>query len=471
MRLCDGIVAFLPGPSDLPPVKATTEDGREVERAPTPDAPVCALAFKTVHDKTGDLTFLRVYSGTLRRGESLWNSRKHKQERIGRLLVMKADEREAVDEARAGEIVAAIGLKEASTGDTLCTKDEPISLEDMDFPEAVISVAIEPKSRGDRDKLGEVLANLTREDPSLRHYSDPETGDTVLAGMGELHLEVVVNRIRSEFKIPTEVGAPRVAYRLRLRKDCDVEGKHVKQSGGRGQFAVVNCRFGVGEEQELDWTDSVVGGNVPREYIPAVRKGIEQRARSRTRPRASRSCRSRPSSTTARPTAVDSSEMAFASRPAVLAFRNACREGRHRPCSSRSCACRSCTPSDFMGDVIGSINARRAEIEEIKEGKGNFNAGHRPGPALRDVQLRHEPAVDDHGPRHLLDGAGHLRAGPREPRPGGSPRGQGSPREEVAGKRIDKGAPPRGARPFFNFVSRASRAPNRRPGAPSNEAP
>jgi len=364
MRLCDGIVAFLPGPADLPPVKATTETGEEVERPPTSDAPVCALAFKTVHDRTGDLTFLRVYSGTLRRGDMLWNTRKHKQERIGRLLIMKADEREPVEEAKAGEIVAAIGLKESTTGDTLCTRDEPISLEAMDFPEAVISVAIEPRNRGDRDKLGIVLAALTREDPSLRHYSDPETGDTVLAGMGELHLEVVSNRLRSEFKIPVEVGAPRVAYRLRLRKECDVEGRHVKQSGGRGQFGVVNVRFGVGEEQELEFIDAVVGGRVPREYISAVRKGIAG-ALVADRETGFPYVQVTAELYDGKSHSVDSSEMAF-QEAGRLAFRAAVGKAGTTLLEPIMRVAVS-TPSQFMGDVIGSVNARRAEIENIEE--------------------------------------------------------------------------------------------------------
>ena len=369
MRLCDGIVAFLPGPTDLPPVRATTETGEIVERPPTPDAKACALAFKTVHDKTGDLTYLRIYSGTLRRGDSLWNTRKHKQERIGRLLVMKADEREAVDQAVAGEIVAAIGLKDATTGDTLCTKDEPISLEAMDFPEAVISVAIEPKSRGDRDKLGDVLNSLTREDPSLRHFSDPETGDTVLAGMGELHLEVVVNRIRGEFKIPVEVGAPRVAYRMRLRRECDIEGKHVKQSGGRGQFAVVHVKFGVGEEQELEFIDSVVGGRVPREYINPVKKGIAG-ALSQDPETGFPYVQVTAELYDGKAHSVDSSELAF-SEAGRIAFRAAVAKAGTtllEPIMRITVV----TPAEFMGDVIGSVNARRAEIEKIEE-RGTYS--------------------------------------------------------------------------------------------------
>ncbi|MHC4957050.1 MAG: elongation factor G [Planctomycetota bacterium] len=368
MRLCDAIVAFLPAPTDMPPVEATTETGDIVSRPPTPDAPPCALAFKTVHDKNGDLTFLRVYSGTVRRGDTLWNTRRHKQERIGRLLVMKADEREPVDEVKAGEIVAAIGLKEATTGDTLCLRDEPISLESMDFPEAVISMAIAPASLGDRDKLGDCLAALTREDPSLRHFSDPETGETVLAGMGELHLEVVVNRIRTEFKITTETGAPRVAYRLRLRKPVDIEGKHVKQSGGRGQFAVVNVKFDIGEENELEWTDSVVGGNVPREYINPVRKGIEA-ALVADRDTGYPYVQVTAELYDGKAHSVDSSEMAF-QEAGRIALRNAV-EKAGTTLLEPIMRIVITSPTEFMGDVIGSMNARRAIMEQIDE-KGPY---------------------------------------------------------------------------------------------------
>ena len=370
MRLCDGIVAFLPGPSDLPPVRATNEKGEQVTREQTAGAPLAALTFKTVHDKTGDLTFLRIYCGTLRRGDTVWNSRRHKQERIGRLLVMKANEREPVDEVRAGDIVAAIGLKEATTGDTLCTRDDPILLESMDFPEAVISMAIEPRNRADRDKLGEALAALSREDPSFHHFTDPETNETVIAGMGELHLDVLVNRLRREFKIVVDVGAPRVAYRLRLRRDCDVTGRHVKQSGGRGQFGVVEVRFGVGEEQELDWTDAIAGGRVPREYIPAVRKGIARSLES-DRESGFPFVQVTAELHDGKAHAVDSSEMAF-QEAGRLAFKAAVEKVGVTLLEPIMRVVVQ-TPADFMGDVIGSLNARRCVIEEIKEGKAAFN--------------------------------------------------------------------------------------------------
>jgi elongation factor G len=369
-RLLDGITAFLPSPLDLPPVQATDEKGALCERPCKPDAPLAMLAFKTLHDRTGDLTFLRLYSGKLRRGDTVWNTRRHRPERVGRLVIMKAGEREPVDEACAGEIVAAIGLKQSTTGDTLCTRDDPILLEDMDFPEAVISMAIEPNNRADRDKLGEALAALSREDPSFRHWADPETQETVIAGMGELHLEVVVNRLRTEFRLGVDVGAPRVAYKQRLKRGCEAEGRHIKQSGGSGQYGVVNVRFGLTEADEgLQWTDSIVGGRVPREYIPAVRKGIE-------------ACLAQDSATgfpyvqvgaelfDGKAHSVDSSELAF-QQAGRLAFEAAVRkvgvtllEPIMRVVAQ--------APTPHLGDVIASLNARRAVIESIDESRGDF---------------------------------------------------------------------------------------------------
>ncbi len=370
-RLCDGMTAFLPSPLDVPPIQAVDDKDQPVEVTCDPSAPIAALAFKTIHDRTGDLTFLRLYSGTLRRGDALWNPRLRKVERVGRLMVMKAGDREPVEEAKAGQIVAAIGLKNAVTGDTMCTKEKPVILESMDFPDAVISVAIAPKSRGDRDKMGEALAALTREDPSLRHFSDPETQETVLAGMGELHLEVVVNRLQSEFKLPVEVGAPRVAYKQRLRRDIDVEGKHVKQSGGSGQYGVVNVKFGVSDEEEgLEYVDSVTGGNVPREYISAVRKGI-----AGVMTIGGKSgfpfVQVRAELYDGKSHAVDSSELAF-QQAGRIAFENAIAKAGVTVLEPIMKVVVN-SPTDHTGDVIGSLNSRRAEIESIEEGKGGFS--------------------------------------------------------------------------------------------------
>jgi elongation factor G len=369
-RLCDAITALLPSPADLPPIKAVSEAGDIVERLPDPNGPLTALAFKTIHDRTGDLTFLRIYSGVLRQGTSVWDTRRRRPERIGRLLLMKADGREPVSEAGPGEIVAAIGLKETRTGDTLCTKAEPIMLEAMEFPEAVISMAVSPKQRADRDKLGEALAAISREDPSFRHFTDEETNETVIAGMGELHLEVVTNRLRSEFKIHVEVGAPRVAYRQRLRKACEVEGRHVKQSGGRGQYAIVNVRFDNGDEHELEYVDSITGGAVPREYIPAVRKGIAA-ACAAGGETGFPFVQVRAELFDGKAHSVDSSEMAF-QEAGRIAFKEAVsRAGITLLEPIMRIVVQ--TPSEQMGDVIGSLNARRSEIDSIEEGRGNFS--------------------------------------------------------------------------------------------------
>jgi len=368
-RLLDGVLDFLPSPLDLPPVKGTDERGQEITRTNDPNGPLAALAFKTVHDRTGDLTFIRVYSGTLRRGDALYNARRRTTERAGRLAIMRAQHRDPVEEARAGEIVAAVGLKDTITGDTLCIKDDYILLEAMNFPDAVLSMAIAPKNRTDRDKLGEALGALMREDPTFRYFSDPETQETVIAGMGELHLEIIVSRLKNEFKLLVDVGAPRVAYRQTLRGPCDVEGRHVKQSGGRGQYGIVNMRFRVGEKQELEYIDSVVGGNVPREYIPAVRKGIAA-ACERGGDVGFPFVNIVAELYDGKSHAVDSSEMAFqeAGRLALDAAVRTAGLTLLEPIMNVTAS----TPSQHMGDVIGSLNARRAVIENIVETKGNF---------------------------------------------------------------------------------------------------
>jgi len=369
-RLLDAVCALLPSPLDLPPVQATDALGATVDRACDSNGPLAALAFKTVHDRTGDLTFIRVYSGTLRRGDALWNARRHCQERAGRLCVMKADARLPVEEALAGQIVAAIGLKETVTGDTLCTKDKPVLLEAMQFPAAVISMAISPKKRAERDKLGEALFALSREDPTFRHFVDEETGETVIAGMGELHLDIVASRLRGEFKIDVDVGAPRVAYRQRLRRACDVEGRHIKQSGGSGQYGVVNVRFDIAETEDLEYVDAITGGSVPREYIPAVRKGIEAWM-ARGGEAGFPFVQVKAELYDGKAHSVDSSDIAF-QQAGRLAFQGAVEKAGItllEPIMRVTVQ----TPSANLGDVIGSLNARRAEIESITEGRGDFS--------------------------------------------------------------------------------------------------
>jgi elongation factor G len=369
-RLLDAVVALLPSPLDLPPVRGADDAGAPVTRACDPRGPLAALAFKTIHDRTGDLTFLRIYSGTLHRGDGVWNARRSCAERVGRLCVMKADDRLPVEEATAGQIVAAIGLKDTVTGDTLCPKDARILLEAMQFPQAVISMAIVPKKRADRDKLGEALQALGREDPTFRHYVDEETGDTIIAGMGELHLEIVSSRLRGEFKLEVDVGAPRVAYRQRLRRACDVEGRHIKQTGGSGQYGVVNVRFDRAETDDLEYVDAVTGGSVPREYIPAVRKGIEA-AMARGGEAGFPFVQVKAELYDGKAHAVDSSDLAF-QQAGRLAFEGAVQRAGItllEPIMRVTVQ----TPSANLGDVIGSLNARRAEIESISEGRGDFS--------------------------------------------------------------------------------------------------
>jgi elongation factor G len=369
-RLLDALVALLPSPLDLPPIRGTDASGQPVERKCDPNGPLAALAFKTIHDKTGDLTFVRVYSGTLRRGDTVWNARRSCQERVGRLCVMKADDRLPVEEATAGQIVAAIGLKDTVTGDTLCPKDERILLEAMQFPQAVISMAITPKKRGERDKLGEALAALGREDPTFRHFVDEETTDTIIAGMGELHLEIIVSRLKNEFKLEVDVGAPRVAYRQRLRRPCDAEGRHIKQTGGSGQYGVVNVKFDLSQSDELEYIDGVVGGSVPREYISSVRKGIEG-AMARGGESGFPFVQVKAELYDGKAHAVDSSDIAF-QQAGRLAFQVAVeRVGITllEPIMRVTVQ----TPSANLGDVIGSLNARRALIESITEGRGDFS--------------------------------------------------------------------------------------------------
>jgi elongation factor G len=283
---------------------------------------------------------------------------------------MKADDRLPVEEAVAGQIVAAIGLKDTVTGDTLCPKDQAILLEAMQFPAAVISMAITPKKRAERDKLGEALFALGREDPTFRHFVDEETSDTVIAGMGELHLEIITSRLRNEFKIEVEVGAPRVAYRQRIRRACDVEGRHIKQTGGSGQYGVVNVRFDRAETDDLEYVDGVTGGSVPREFIPAVRKGIEA-AMARGGEAGFPFVQVKAELYDGKAHSVDSSDIAF-QQAGRLAFEAAVEKGGItllEPIMRVTVQ----TPSANLGDVIGSLNARRAEIESITEGRGDFS--------------------------------------------------------------------------------------------------
>jgi len=274
----DAIVDYLPSPLDIPPIEGKNPDSGEVVARPLmPQEPFSGLVFKTISDPNGDLTFIRIYTGEMLQGEKYYNARLRRFERIGRLMRMHANNREPIDSARAGDIVAAVGIKDSITGDTLSTKENPVVFEAMNFPDTVISMAIEPKNQSDRDKLSTVIGKFVREDPTFKARTDEQTGQMVISGMGELHLEVKCNMIQNDYKIPVVVGRPKVAYKMTLKGPKDVEARHIKQSGGSGQFAVARVRFTVDETvEDLNFVDAVKGGSVPREYIPSVEYGIKQ---------------------------------------------------------------------------------------------------------------------------------------------------------------------------------------------------
>ena len=359
--LLDAVVDYLPSPLDVPAIKGIdpkTEE--EIRRVSSDDEPVSLLAFKIMNDPfVGSLTFARVYSGVLNKGSSLMNSVKEKRERIGRMLQMHSNSREDIDVAYAGDIVALAGLKETTTGDTLCDPLKPVILERMEFPDPVIQIAIEPKTKADQEKMGQALNRLAAEDPSFRVKSDEESGQTIIAGMGELHLDILVDRMKREFKVEANIGAPQVAYRETITRQTEKDYTHKKQSGGSGQFARVKILFEPNEGDEFEFESKIVGGNVPKEYIPGVQKGIE-------------------SVLTNGPLAgfpmlgvkatlldgayhdVDSSVLAF-EIAARAAFREAAREAGAQllePVMKVEVV----TPEDYVGDVIGDLNARRGQI-------------------------------------------------------------------------------------------------------------
>lgn len=281
--MLDAIIDYLPSPPEVPDIRGTDIAGREVIVKSSDDVPFAALAFKVMTDPyVGKLTFFRVYSGVLKSGSYVYNSNKKKKERIGRILRMHANHRTEIDAAYAGDIAAAVGLKDTTTGDTLCDDKRVVVLESMIFPEPVISVAIEPKSKADQDKMGTALVKLAEEDPTFKTYANPETGQTIISGMGELHLEIIVDRLRREFKVEANVGMPQVSYRETIRKAAEIQGHFIRQSGGRGQYGDVWIRFEPNPGKGFEFVDAVVGGVVPKEYIPAVRKGLEAALQSGT---------------------------------------------------------------------------------------------------------------------------------------------------------------------------------------------
>jgi elongation factor G len=366
--MLDAIIEYLPAPTDVPPIRGTLSDPQQTEaiRASSDEEPFAALAFKVATDPyVGNLTYFRVYSGVLNSGNSVFNPLKNKRERIGRILQMHANSREEISEVRAGDIAAAVGLKDVTTGETLCDKNHVITLEKMEFPEPVISVAVEPKSRPDQEKMGISLTKLAAEDPSFRVRTDEESGQTIISGMGELHLDIIVDRMRREFNVEANVGAPQVAYRETIRQTVEQEGKFIRQSGGRGQYGHVWLKL---EPQKpgtgYEFVSEIVGGVIPKEYIPAINKGIQEQMQSGV--------------LAGYPVVdikatvydgsyheVDSSEMAF-----KIAASQAFKEGalKAKPVILEPImAVEVVTPEEYMGDVMGDLNRRRGILQGMDE--------------------------------------------------------------------------------------------------------
>ncbi|MCI8673201.1 MAG: elongation factor G [Lachnospiraceae bacterium] len=371
-KLLDAVLEYMPAPTDIPSIKGMDMDGNEVERHSSDEEPFSALAFKIMADPfVGKLAFFRVYSGTMNSGSYVLNATKGKKERVGRILQMHANKREELDKVYSGDIAAAVGLKITTTGDTICDEQHPVILESMEFPEPVIEVAIEPKTKAGQDKMGEALAKLAEEDPTFRVTSNPETGQTIIAGMGELHLEIIVDRMLREFKVEANVGAPQVAYKESFTKPVEVDSKYAKQSGGRGQYGHCKVRFTPTDpnaEQTFEFVSSVVGGAIPKEYIPAVGAGIEEAAKSGILggfPVLGLKADVYDGSYHE----VDSSEMAF-KIAGSMAFKDAMAKGGAvllEPIMKVEVT----TPEDYMGDVIGDINSRRGRIESFEDVNGS----------------------------------------------------------------------------------------------------
>jgi elongation factor G len=368
--MLDAVVDFLPSPLDIPAATGMDVKGIEVlERPADEKAPFAALAFKIVSDPFGRLTYFRVYSGTVAKGAEVYNSTKDRKERLGRILLMHANHREDIDEAMAGDIVAGLGFKHTTTGDTLCDRTHPVVLERMEFPEPVIHVAIEPKTKVDQDKLGKALYSLSEEDPTFRVRTDDETGQTVISGMGELHLEVLVDRMLREFNVDATVGKPQVAYRETITKPVsNVVYRHVKQTGGAGQFAhVVISLEPTGPGGGYEFVDKITGGRVPREYIPAVDQGIQQALDAGVLA-GYPTVDVRATLVDGSAHDVDSSEMAF-KIAGSMAFKDAARKAVPvllEPIMSVEVV----TPEEYMGDVMGDLSSRRGRIEGM-EARGN----------------------------------------------------------------------------------------------------
>ena len=379
-KLLDAIIDFMPAPTDIPSIKGTDLEGNEVERHSSDKEPFSALAFKIMADPfVGKLAFFRVYSGTMNSGSYVLNATKGKKERVGRILQMHANKRQELDKVYSGDIAAAVGFKVTTTGDTICDEQHPVILESMEFPEPVIELAIEPKTKAGQGKMGEALAKLAEEDPTFRAHTDQETGQTIIAGMGELHLEIIVDRLLREFKVEANVGAPQVAYKETFTKEVTVDSKYAKQSGGRGQYGhckVIFTPMDPNGEETFKFESTVVGGAIPKEYIPAVGEGIEEAAKAGILggfPVLGVHANVFDGSYHE----VDSSEMAF-HIAGSLAFKDAMKKGD--PVLLEPIMKVEVTmPEEYMGDVIGDINSRRGRIEGMDDlGGGKIVRGYVP---------------------------------------------------------------------------------------------
>ena len=367
-KLLDAVIEFMPSPLDIPAIKGVDMEGNEIERHSSDDEPFSALAFKIMTDPfVGKLAFFRVYSGTMNSGSYVLNATKNKKERVGRVLQMHANKREELDKVYSGDIAAAVGFKFTTTGDTICDEQHPVILESMEFPEPVIELAIEPKTKAGQGKMGEALAKLAEEDPTFRAHTDQETGQTIIAGMGELHLEIIVDRLLREFKVEANVGAPQVAYKETFTKAVDVDSKYAKQSGGRGQYGHCKVKFEPMDpngEKTFEFTSTVVGGAIPKEYIPAVGEGIEEATQAGILggfPVLGVKATVYDGSYHE----VDSNEMAF-HIAGSMAFKDAMNKAGAvllEPIMRVEVT----MPEEYMGDVIGDINARRGRIEGMED--------------------------------------------------------------------------------------------------------
>ncbi|HQT95230.1 MAG: elongation factor G [Acidobacteria bacterium 21-70-11] len=369
-QLLDAVVDFLPSPLDVPPIEGHTPDGEPQSRPPDDDAPFAALAFKIMTDPfVGQLTFVRVYSGRLSTGDQVHNARTGNHERIGRLLKMHANKREEIKEVFAGDIVAVVGLRSVATGDTICSPKEPIVLEAMQFPEPVIDVAIEPKTKADQDKLGVALAKLAQEDPTFRVHTDSDTGQTIISGMGELHLEIIVDRLVREFKVEAAVGRPQVSYRETIKQEAKGEGRFVRQTGGHGQYGHAKIRLTpLTDGTEYEFSNDIVGGSIPREYVKPVDQGIREALQHGVLagfPMIGVGV----SLYDGTYHEVDSSEMAF-KVAGSMAFKDAASKA-HPVLLEPLMDVEAVTPDEYMGDVIGDLNSRRGKITSLEQRAGS----------------------------------------------------------------------------------------------------